>query len=86
MTALTEEDIAAARAQGDLSALLLMASGMSATAPKQRVKAQPVQVSRARPGAWPDGSTTPGLLPQVADYLSQLWPDRYRAVSTQEDQ
>ncbi|MFM9643587.1 hypothetical protein [Streptomyces turgidiscabies] len=79
MTALTEEDIAAARAQGDLSALLLMASGMSAAAPKQRVKAPPVQVPRAQPGAWPDGSVPPGLLPEVAEHLARLWPDRYRA-------
>lgn len=77
MTALTGEDIAAARAQGDLSALLLMASGMSSAAPKKRVKAPPVRVSRARPGAWPDGSTRAALLPEVAEHVARLWPDRY---------
>ncbi|WP_159057294.1 hypothetical protein, partial [Streptomyces scabiei] len=76
MSSLTEADIAAARAQGDLTALLLMASGLpvTATAPKQRVKTLTPLVPRSRPGAWPDGSRSPGLSPEVAAHLHQLWP------------
>ncbi|MBP5862808.1 hypothetical protein F6456_22355 [Streptomyces sp. LBUM 1484] len=80
MNALTEADIAAARAQGDLAALLLMASGQPVTsAPKQRAKTVTPLVPRARPGAWPDGSRSPGLSAEAAAYLHQLWPDRYPA-------
>ncbi|MEE1763678.1 hypothetical protein [Streptomyces sp. SP18BB07] len=80
MSAITAADIAAARAQGDLAALLLMASGQPVTsAPKQHAKAVTPLVPRSRPGAWPDGSRSPGLTPDVAAHLHQLWPDRYPA-------
>ncbi|WP_282703220.1 hypothetical protein [Streptomyces sp. CC219B] len=81
MNALTEADIAAARAQGDLTALLLMASGLPVTAatPKQRAKTAAPLVPRSRPGAWPEGSRSPGLAPEAAAHLHQLWPDRYPA-------
>lgn len=82
MSTLTEQDIAAARAQGDLVALLLMTSGMpvAASAPKQRAKTQLPPMSRSRPGAWPDGCRRPALSPEAAAYLHQLWPDRYPEV------
>ncbi|WP_215456641.1 hypothetical protein [Streptomyces sp. ATCC 21386] len=80
MSELTEADVAAARAQGDLTALLLMASGLPVvSAPKQRAKTPTPLVPRSRPGAWPDGSRSPGLTPDAAAYLHQLWPDRYPA-------
>ncbi|MBD0838813.1 hypothetical protein [Streptomyces sp. TRM68416] len=79
MNGLTEQDIAAARAEGDLAALLLMAAGVpvTAAAPKQRTKTVTPLVPRSRPGAWPDGTRSPGLSPEAAAYLHQLWPDRY---------
>jgi hypothetical protein len=80
MSELTPEDIAVARAQGDVVALVLMASGLPVTAPKAKQQA-PVQTSplppRSRPGAWPDGTRSPGPTPEVAEYLARLWPDRY---------
>lgn len=82
MSGLTEEDIAAARAQGDLTALLLMASGLPvASAPKQQGKALTPLVPRSRPGAWPDWSRSPGLSPEAAAYLAHLWPDRFPPIT-----
>lgn len=82
MSELSEEDIAAARAQGDVAALLLMASGLTIKAPKQRAARKPPPViSRSRPGAWPDGTQPPRPTPEVAEYLARLWPDRYGSPS-----
>lgn len=82
MNGLTEQDIAAARAEGDLVAVLLMAAGapVTAAAPKQRTRAPAPLMPRSRPGAWPDGSRSPGLSPEAAAYLHQLWPDRFPEV------
>ncbi|MFE2041649.1 hypothetical protein ACFXAZ_12095 [Streptomyces sp. NPDC059477] len=78
MSGLTAEDIAAARAQGDLAALVLMSSGLPVKTPRQRpVPQRPVRLARSRPGAWPDGTRPPGPTPEVAAYLAQLWPDRF---------
>ncbi|MEV6803169.1 hypothetical protein [Streptomyces sp. NPDC051132] len=77
MTSLSEEDIAAARAQGDLAALVLMSSGLTIKASKQRPAPRPPAISRARPGAWPDGTRSPGLTQEAAEYLAQLYPDRF---------
>lgn len=78
MTALTEADFAAARAQGDMAALALMAAGMPvAAAPRQRARATVPMPSRARPGAWPDGARRPGLTQETADFLNRLWPGRF---------
>ncbi|WP_326729734.1 hypothetical protein [Streptomyces phaeochromogenes] len=82
MSGLTAADIAAARAQGDLTALLLMSSGLPVTAaPKQRAKTPTRRLPRARVGAWPDGASSPGLSPEVAAHLARLWPDRYGEVT-----
>ncbi|MGW6008643.1 hypothetical protein [Streptomyces sp. NPDC055210] len=82
MSALTAADIAAARAQGDLTALLLMSSGLPvASAPKQWAKTEAPRLPRARVGAWPDGTRSPGLPPEAAAYLARLWPDRYGEVT-----
>ena len=86
MSELTPEDIAAARAQGDIAALLLMASGLPVKAAKPRPAAEPPPaIQRARPGAWPAGTRSPGPTPEVAEYLARLWPDRF-TPNTEEDQ
>ncbi|MER7806132.1 hypothetical protein [Streptomyces sp900116325] len=59
------EDIVAAREQGDLKALLLMAAGVGpVTAPRQR-QAEPEEpcFHIRRPGAWPCGSAASGPTP-----------------------
>ncbi|MGW0780382.1 hypothetical protein [Streptomyces sp. NPDC002913] len=58
------EDIVAAREQGDLAALLLMAAGVTPTAPKQR-HAEPETPGYhiRRPGAWPCGTSATGPTP-----------------------
>jgi hypothetical protein len=66
MTDLTAEDIAAARAEGDLVAVLLMAAGIAPKAPRQRtaepeLEQDPVHI--ARPGAWPCGTAPAGPSP-----------------------
>ncbi|WP_432020688.1 hypothetical protein [Streptomyces sp. 1222.5] len=74
MTSLSEEDIAAAREQGDLAALILMSSGLTIKAPKQRAAPAEPSPLRARPGAWPSGTRSPGCTQEVAEYLAHLWP------------
>lgn len=60
MTDLTPEDIAAAREEGDLVALLLMAAGLTPAVPKQRTATpEPDNVHIAHPGAWPTGTSRP---------------------------
>lgn len=64
MTGLTPEDIAAARQEGDLVALLLMSGSLTPAAPKRRTNsAAPAEVHIAHPGAWPTGSTRPAPVP-----------------------
>ncbi|MEU2484060.1 hypothetical protein ABZ593_05530 [Streptomyces sp. NPDC012617] len=60
----TPEDFAAARKEGDLAALVLMAAGI-AKAPKQR-QAEPEKpcFHIRRPGAWPCGTAATGPTPQ----------------------
>lgn len=74
MTGISEEDVAAAREQGDLAALVLMASGLTIKTPKQRTAPSAPSIPRTRVGAWPDGTRSPGLTPEVAEYLAHLWP------------
>ncbi|MEU3287814.1 hypothetical protein [Streptomyces longwoodensis] len=82
MTGISEADIAAARRQGDLAALVLMASGLPVKPPKQRTAPRQPPSTQTRPGVWPAGTRSPGLTPEVADYLAQLWPDRVLAAPT----
>jgi hypothetical protein len=58
------EDIVAAREQGDLKSLLLLAAGLVPTAPRQR-QAEPEKTCFhiRRPGAWPCGSAASGPTP-----------------------
>ncbi|MET9467405.1 hypothetical protein ABZY44_21880 [Streptomyces sp. NPDC006544] len=86
MTDLTPEDIAAAREEGDLVALLLMAAGLTPAVPKQRTTAPaPETVHVAHPGAWPTGASRPTPVappsgPQIdaalTDYRRWLLADR----------
>lgn len=87
MTELTPEDIAVARAEGDLVALLLMAAGLTpAAVPKQRTaELEPNNVHVAHPGAWPTGASRPAPVPAppgpqidaaLADYRRWLVADR----------
>lgn len=87
MTDLTPEDIAAARAEGDLVPLLLMAAGLTpAAVPKQRTTTpEPDNVHIAHPGAWPTGASRPAPIapasgPQIdaalTDYRRWLVADR----------
>lgn len=86
MTALTPEDIAAAREEGDLVALLLMAAGLTPAVPKQRTaELEPDRVHVAHPGAWPTGATRPTAVPTIpashveaalTDYRRWLVADR----------
>ncbi|MEU8713594.1 hypothetical protein [Streptomyces sp. NPDC048663] len=84
MSALTEADFAAARAQGDLTALVLMAAGLpvAEAAPKQRARTPLPVPARPRPGAWPDGARRARLSPEVAAYLNRLWPGLFGKGST----
>ncbi|MFF9631782.1 hypothetical protein [Streptomyces fradiae] len=64
MTDLTPEDIAAAREEGDLAALLLLAAGITPTVPKQPQSAVEAPCYHiARPGAWPCGTASSGPSP-----------------------
>jgi hypothetical protein len=86
VTDLTPEDIAAAREEGDLVALLLMAAGLTPAVPKQRTPAPETDnVHIAHPGAWPTGASRPEPLPPIpaghidaalADYRRWLVADR----------
>jgi hypothetical protein len=61
----TDEDITAAREQGDLKALLLLAAGITPKVPKQRPQPElekPCFHIR-RPGAWPCGTAATGPTP-----------------------
>lgn len=69
MTDLTPEDIAAAREEGDLVALLLMAAGLKPAVPKQRTTvtdSAPDVVHIAHPGAWPTGTSRPAPVPAAS--------------------
>jgi len=59
------EDFAAAREQGDLKALLLLAAGLTPGAvPQQREpEPEPPCYHIARPGAWPCGTAATGPTP-----------------------
>lgn len=58
------EDIAEARAQGDLKDLLLVAAGLTLPAPKrQKPEPEPPCYHIARPGAWPCGTAASGPSP-----------------------
>jgi hypothetical protein len=72
--ALTPEDIAAARRDGDLARLVLLAGGL-APAAAPRPEPEPIAyMPRSGPGAWPDGTRSPGPLPEVAATIARLWP------------
>ncbi|MFJ9985350.1 hypothetical protein ACIQUD_15180 [Streptomyces globisporus] len=61
----TVDDIVAAREQGDLKALLLLAAGITPTAPKQRqAEAEQPCYHIRRPGAWPCGTAATGPTPK----------------------
>ncbi|MBD9734556.1 hypothetical protein IGX29_22630 [Streptomyces sp. H28] len=77
MSGLSEEDIAAARQQGDLAALVLMSAGLAIKTPKPKTVRETPMPARSRPGAWPDGTQSPGPTAEVAEYLARLWPDRF---------
>lgn len=89
---LTPEDIAAARKEGDLVALLLMSAGRTPSAPKQRTAAPETDsVHVAYPGAWPTGTSRPAAVPPasgpqidaaLADYRHWLVADRPAASTT----
>ncbi|WP_327300422.1 hypothetical protein [Streptomyces goshikiensis] len=86
MTDLTPEDIAAARQEGDLVALLLMSAGRISSAPKQRTTSPETDaVQIAHPGAWPTGTSRPAPVPPptgpqidaaLADYRRWLLADQ----------
>ena len=86
MTGLTPEDIAAARQEGDLVALLLMAAGRTPSAPRPRTaEPEPDNVHIAHPGAWPTSTSRPAPVPPasgpqidaaLADYRHWLIADR----------
>lgn len=92
MTGLTPEDVAAARQEGDLVALLLMAGGRTPSAPKQRTaEPEPDNVHIAHPGAWPTGARRNDPLPEIpapaieaalAGYRHWLIADRPAASTT----
>lgn len=63
MTDLTPEDIAEARKQGDVKALLLLAAGITPAVPKQRAEPDAPCYHIARPGAWPCGTAATGPMP-----------------------
>ncbi|MCY0916986.1 hypothetical protein OS965_02195 [Streptomyces sp. H27-G5] len=69
MTDLTPEDIAAARREGDLVALLLMSAGLTpAAVPKQRApEPETDNIHIAHPGAWPTGTSRPTPVPPATD-------------------
>lgn len=92
MTDLTPEDIAAARQEGDLVALLLMSAGRTPSAPKQRTTSpEAAAIHIAHSGAWPTGTSRPEPLPPIAghqieaalaDYRHWLVADRPAASTT----
>ncbi len=84
MSGLSEEDIAAAREQGDLAALVLMSAGLAVKVPKQKAARKVPMPARSRPGAWPDGTHSPGPTREVAEYLARLWPDRFPPTESTE--
>ena len=63
---LTDEDIVAAREQGDIKSLLLLAAGIAPKAPRQRqaVEPEPPCFHIRRPGAWPCGTAATGPTPK----------------------
>ncbi|MFJ5785386.1 hypothetical protein [Streptomyces hydrogenans] len=67
MTDLTPEDIAEARKQGDVTALLLLAAGINRTVPKQRAEPEAPCYHIRRPGAWPCGTAATGPTPEPCD-------------------
>lgn len=62
----TPEDIATARKEGDLAALLLLAAGITPKAPRQRQPTEPEApcFHIRRPGAWPCGTAATGPTPK----------------------
>lgn len=58
------EDIVAAREEGDLTALLLMAAGITPTAEKKQAEPEKPCYHVRRPGAWPCGTAATGPTPQ----------------------
>jgi hypothetical protein len=70
---LTPEDVAAARRDGDLARLVLLAGGLApAPAPRPTEPETVAYMPRSGP-AWPYGTRRPGPLPEVAAHLSALW-------------
>ncbi|MEU3282999.1 hypothetical protein [Streptomyces antibioticus] len=70
MNELTREDIAEARKQGDVAALVLMAAGRTLKAPKKKPAAsEPAKplYHIPRPGAWPCGTAATGPTPPPCD-------------------
>lgn len=62
----TLEDIVAAREQGDLKALLLLAAGLSPAPPPSAEPEPEVRLHRERVGAWPSAlRMTPDPLPTI---------------------
>ena len=66
MSDLTREDIAEARKQGDVAALVLMAAGRTLKPSKKPADAEPAKPSYhiPRPGAWPCGTAASGPTPK----------------------
>jgi hypothetical protein len=89
VSGLTPEDIAAARQEGDLVALLMMSAGRAPSVPKQRTtQPETNNVHIAYPGAWPTGTSRPAPVPApsgpqidaaLADYRRWLVADRPHA-------
>jgi hypothetical protein len=65
MTELTREDIAEARKQGDVAALVLMAAGRTLKPSKKKPADEPAKPSYhiPRKGAWPCGTAASGPTP-----------------------
>lgn len=81
MTDIHAEDIAAMRAEGTLRDYIRMATGRPPipAQPTPRDEPEPeARLPRARVGAWPDGTRSPGPVtpPPVAESLAAL--DEYR--------
>ncbi|MFM9616793.1 hypothetical protein ACKI14_02385 [Streptomyces turgidiscabies] len=69
MSDLTREDIAEARKQGDVAALVLMAAGRTLKASKKPAAAGPDGPGYhiPRKGAWPCGTAASGPTPKPCD-------------------